>query len=255
MKKEEALNIICMIAEGLDPYINNDFFKNLPEMNPVTIRALCIAIKSLLSEKDRYKLASKYKRKTSGEYSDLTSGPLKSFLKEKEKKRILLALEESKYNEAEAAKLLGISVLQLNKRMKPFYLDANTIAQNFVNNGLELTLNQLLKKIEKQIIKEALSRSHYNIKKAADLLCISSKSLSSRLKKLNIDINREGSKTKYFDAFSGLQSLDAFLKDIEKETIIEALKSTKFNLNRASDLLGVSSQVLGTKIYALKIKT
>ena len=254
MKKEEALNVICMVAEGLDPYIENDSFKNLPEINPVTVRALCTAIASLLSEKDRKKLASKYKRRRSGEYSDLTSGPLKSFLEESEKREILLALEESNYNEADTAKILGMRLFELNKKIRPLCLDAGSIAQNFLNNSLELTLNQLLKKIESQIIIEALSRSHYNIKKAADLLCISSRSLSHRLKKHNIDINHEISKTNYFDIFSGLRSLDTFIKDIEREVIIETLKSTKFNLNRAADLIGISFQTLLSKIRALRIK-
>lgn len=252
MKKEEALTIICMITEGLDPYIGNDFFKNLPEMNPVTISALCIAVASLLSEKDKTKLASKYKSRRSGQYADITSGPLKTFLKEKEQKEILTALGKSNYNESNAAKLLGITLLELNKGKQPFYLDTNSIAKNFISNGLELTLDKLLKKIEAQIILEALSKSHYQIRKAANLLGISSKSLSSRLKKYNIDMEQE--KSKYFGAFSGFKSLDNFIKDLEKEVIIEALKSTKFKIHRAAGLLGISSQLLSAKIQRLKIK-
>ena len=36
MKNEEALKIVCMITEGLNPYKEKEISKNLPETNPIT---------------------------------------------------------------------------------------------------------------------------------------------------------------------------------------------------------------------------
>ena len=63
MDKKEALEIISMIADGLDPYCEINSSDNLPENNPVTIMAICTAIASLITQKDRDELASIYKTK------------------------------------------------------------------------------------------------------------------------------------------------------------------------------------------------
>jgi len=47
MEKEGALEIISMIADGIDPFGERNPLTNISENNPVTIRALCIAIPSL----------------------------------------------------------------------------------------------------------------------------------------------------------------------------------------------------------------
>ena len=53
MGKKEALEIICMIADGLNPYKEKGPDNNLPEQHPATIRAICTAIASLITDKNK----------------------------------------------------------------------------------------------------------------------------------------------------------------------------------------------------------
>ncbi len=58
MDKREAIKIIWMIVDGLNHYKEIFFSESIPENNPATIRALCTAIVSLLTKKDRNELGS-----------------------------------------------------------------------------------------------------------------------------------------------------------------------------------------------------
>ncbi len=117
MDKEEALEIISMIADGLDPYGEKEASKNLPEINPVTMRAVCSVLVSLLSEKEKEDLRTKYRTKNLKELIESAGGPLELYLKEKGKERIFSALYDAEYNLIRAAEILGISFRSLRYRI------------------------------------------------------------------------------------------------------------------------------------------
>ena len=118
MNKKEALEIITMIVDGLNPYNNILNIDDIPENNPATIRALCTAIVSLLNKCDRDKLASGYRQKNYSELSRSANGPLRVYFEKKDKEEILKALIEANYNEKKAAETLKIPIFELDKRIK-----------------------------------------------------------------------------------------------------------------------------------------
>ena len=254
MKNEEALKIVCMIIEGLNPYKEKEVSKIPPETNPITIRALCTAVGSLLSDNDREKLISKCKIRRSEDYKDSVNGPLKEFLVDKEYIEILKALEDASYNEDDAAEILGMTSLQFCKKISDFSLNASVIAKSYFNNRLELTLEQFLEKIESQVILEALNKAQFKINETAELLGLTYRVLRHRIEKYNLYSKYDAPKTNYFERFLNQQSLDIFLKKIEREIIIDGLKLTNFKIIRTAGVLGIRYRALGYRIKALKVK-
>ena len=132
MDKREALKIIGMIVDGLNPYKENFSSESIPENNPATIRALCTAIVSLLTKKDRNELASEYKQKDLAELIESLNGPLKWYFEVKEKEEILIALDEGKYNTKKAAEILRFTTFELDKKIKDYGLSPFVIAKKYI---------------------------------------------------------------------------------------------------------------------------
>jgi transcriptional regulator with PAS, ATPase and Fis domain len=272
MDKEESFKIISMIVDGLDPYGEKDPSKNLPEINPVTMRAVCTALVSLLPENEKEDLKSKYRTKNLKELMGSTGGPLELYLKEREKEAIFSALYAAEYNLNRAAEILGITYEELRER-----INFHNIGQNvklkmlavatetdfltlFIKKSLEkITLDQYLETLEKNAIKIALQKSNFSKTSAAEKLGITFRSFRYKIDKLSTDTNviystlDDSIKTDFFK-YSGNLSFISFLKAVEKKMINLALQKTNNNKNRAADLLSITFRSLRYRIDNLGIK-
>lgn len=266
MDKEDALEIISMIADGLDPYGEHDPSEDLPENNPITIRAICTALASLLSKYDKEELISKYKTRKLSDLTELVNGPLEIYLNKKEKDFIIKAFFNTNFKFNDAAELLGIRPEELENRIKVLDI-GNDITMRAILADAEtdyfkelehFTIDKILMKIERNAIITALNKYHYNQNKAADKLKISFRSLRYRIEKLRIDPKGIQDtldpwvETDYFKYSTDL-SLDEFLEKIEKKLILMALKDCKNNKNRTAEKLGISFRSLRYRIDNLGI--
>jgi len=270
MDKEEALEIISMIIDGLDPFDEDDPSKKLPEINPVTMRAVCTAIMSLLSGKDMKDLKSKYKTKKLAELIESASGPLELYLKEKEKDKILKALFDAKYNLQQAAQKLGITHEELIKKIDVHQMGEQilikvlwfSVEEDFFElfeQGGWISLDQYLEKLEINAIQKALEKANFNKTTAAEKLGITFRSIRYKLDKLGIETNVNGYnlddrvKTDFFLFFQS-KSLGEFIKSVEKKILELALQKTDNNITRAAELLAISFRSLRYRIDHLDIK-
>jgi len=273
MDKEEALEIISMIIDGLDPFDEDDPSKKLPEINPVTMRAVCTVIMSLLSGEDRKNLKSKYKTKKLAELIESASGPLELYLKGKEKDKILKALFDAKYNLQQAAQKLGITHEELIKKIDIHQM-GEQISVRFLwivveADFLELfeqgywykriSLDEYLEILERNAIQKALEKTNFNKTTTAEKLGITFRSFRYKLDKFRIEINLIGYnlddrvKTDYFIHFQS-KSLGEFIKSVEKKMLELALQKTDNNITSAAELLGISFRSLRYRIDHLDIK-
>ena len=271
MDKEEALEIISMIADGIDPFGEKDPLTNIPENNPVTIRALCIAITSLLSENDRMQLRSKYRTKKLAELSDSVCGPLEEYLNEKIKEKIFEAFHDLDTGLGETAETLGLNYERLTQKICELNTDIHlkNIFSNIETDYAEIfiikygtigiTLNDYIGIIEKNAVKEALLKTKFNKTLAAKELGVSMQSFKPILYEINFQKNvncklDDRVQTSYFK-YSGKKSLDEFLREVERRMIELALNDTGYNLNCAAEKLGLSIETLGDKLEQHGIKT
>ena len=254
MKKEEALKIIGMIADGLDPYGEKDPSKSLPETNPVTMRAFCTAIMPLLTIQDREELKSEYKAKSLFDLTDFVTGPLKDSLEKKEKWVIQDALDSTDFDEIEAAGKLGISVERLRTKLPKYSLDSLFLARKFFNEDrTRVTLDSFLEEIETQIIIEALNKARQRKTVAAELLGIDARSLRYRIERSRIDERTKHPTINYLDNYKA-DSLDSFLEEIEHAILRESLRRAGGRKDKAAKLLGTSFRSLRYKIEKFKIE-
>jgi transcriptional regulator with PAS, ATPase and Fis domain len=239
MDKQEALKIISMIADGLNPYLENNPTENPPELNPITVRALCCAVASLIKQQDKEELAAAYETKSIIELADSFEGPLRLYLKRKERALIVTALEKARFNEGIAATELGINKGTMWKKIIEYKLEGLLIIKEQLNSGTGFNLEQLLSKIETNIILEALSKTDHNKNAAADLLGMTFRSLRYRIERHKIPSDVDKPKTDYLHLYK-IESLEEFMNGIEKEAIIEALKRANGNKTEAAELLGIT---------------
>ena len=239
MDKQEALKIISMIADGLNPYNENNPTENPPELNPITIRALCCALASLIRQQDKEELSATYDSKSIIELADSVDGPLRSYLKQKERVLIVTALEKALFNDGIAAAELGISQGVLRGKILEHNLGGAILLKERLNSGNGFNLEQFLGDIEAKIIIEALNKTDNNKNAAADLLGMTFRSLRYRIERHKIPSDVDNPKTDYLSLYK-IESLDEFMKGIEKEAIFEALKQTNGNKSEAADVLGIS---------------
>lgn len=270
MDKEEALEIISMITDGLDPFDDDDPSKKLPEVNPVTMRAVCTAIMSLLSVKDREDLKSKYKTKKLAELIESTNGPLELYLKEKEKDKIFKALLDTKYNLQQAAQGLETTYEELKNRIA-FHLMGEqvllgglrvVIVDDFLElfeQGGRISLDDYLEILEKNAVKKALKKANYNLTIAAKKLGITFRSIRYKIDKLGIETGvkeyrlDDQVKTDFFKHFKN-KSFGEFIKEVEKKILEFALHQTNNNISRAGELLGISFRSMRYRIDSHGIK-
>jgi DNA-binding NtrC family response regulator len=273
MDKEVALKIISMIVDGLDPYGEEDPSKNLPEDNPVTMRAVCTAIISLLSIKDREDLKPKYGIKKYEELMKTVSGPLEGYLREKEKEKIVSVLYDVEYDLNKAAEILGITYEKLRERINFHQISKSIILKTlglavetdflelFIKRYWEktITLDQYLGILEKNAVKKALEKTNHNKLFAAEKLGITFRSFRYKIDKIKLNKNvaqyklDDRIKSDFFKYSENL-SFDDFFKALEKKMINLALQKTNNNKNRAADLLGITFRSLRYRIDNFGIK-
>jgi transcriptional regulator with PAS, ATPase and Fis domain len=240
MELKEALKIIGMISDGLNPYKDDDSVEQVPEINPITMRAVCTAIISLLRTKDKDKIALHYETKKPTEFTESVSGPLQVHLKNEEVNEIRKAMFHVNFDENEAAKELNISLSDLRAKVSEYGFSSLIYAHNYFEseNPNGVSLDSYIEKIESRLIVAALKAAGSNKINAAKLLGITFRSLRHRLEN-QIEFD---SPTSEFDYFKNLEtrSIDEFLDNIEMEIIRMALKRSENNKTQASDLLRIS---------------
>lgn len=254
MNKKEALEIISMIVDGLNPYEPTFTLEDIPEKNPATIRALCTAIASLIYKRDREELASCYRLRNNSELGGIVNGPLREYFIKKEKEEIIGALTNSNYNDEKTAETLGITIFELDKKIKIFNLDPFIIANKYLIKGRTLTLDQFLRKIKKEIIFEALNKRNFNITSVASLLGIPSRNIKSQINKFNSKDTSDPAITANYLERSQIKSLEMFINEIEKKIIIKAFQLKNSNFSKTASLLGITLASLIDRIEKLNIE-
>jgi DNA-binding NtrC family response regulator len=120
MNENDAFHIIQLIADGKDPYTYGQESSNSPENNPLTVRALCIALSVLISNKqipDSQEKKTRFDPLINGEMSldDVT----RSF----ERDAILAALEQAGRNKTRAAEILGITYRSFRYKLEQYGIE------------------------------------------------------------------------------------------------------------------------------------
>jgi transcriptional regulator with GAF, ATPase, and Fis domain len=117
MNQHDAFLIIQNIAAGRDPFSEGSVTTNRPENNPDTVKALCIALAALANSSPN-PLATEMKT----HFEETLSGKLSleeaSQLYEKE--TITKVLEQTRHNQAEAARRLGITYRALRYKIDQY---------------------------------------------------------------------------------------------------------------------------------------
>jgi len=244
MDKQEALEIICMISEGLNPYLNKDPVKNPPELNPATIRAICTAISHLLSSKDQDELKDLYHRRGISEIIDSVSGPLKEHLKKSEKNLIRQVLDEVDNDEEMTSKALNLTRFELKKKLIEYGLFDAIFAKHYLNDIIESNqpLDDKLADIETQIMAEALDKCDQDKMQAAKLLGITFRSFRYKIEK-----NKQRLDGKYDANLLELLETKSFkelLQLIEYECLVRTLEVNNGKNREAAEFLGITFRSL-----------
>jgi DNA-binding NtrC family response regulator len=255
MEKSEALKIISMISDGLNPYNEDPHNNILPEQNPITARALCNAIMSLLSQSEKEKLKSNYGSQRPTRYIDSISGPLNLYLKKKESKEIQDALYETNFNEYDAATLLGYEIDDFLSKIREYsFGHLGIVAKFFLTEKPKgISIDEYINSIEIQLILEALDKADHRKTDAAELLGISFRSFRHRIEKFELDNKQEPIDSNYLERIER-DSLDQFLKSVEREIIIHALKMTDGNKTECAAMLGITFRSFRHRIGLLDIE-
>lgn len=268
MNKEKALEIITMIADGYNPYGDENSTQNLPELHPITIRALCVAIVSLLSNSDKSALMKNYQTQKQLELAEIVDGPLKQYLLDQEKELILSALAKSNFDIAQAADEMSLKTADLKQHIELLGLRKEIglrvvwkIIENDYHNVLKKKgLDYYLAQLEKNAVKTALDKTNYKNKHAADILGTTFRSLRYRIDKL---FNGHGPEKFIlnneiildFFKYPDKSSLDEFMRIVEKIFFELALEEASFVKNKAADLLGITSRSFRYKIEKIGIES
>ena len=122
----DAVRAVTLTAAGRNPFSSEPFEKLRPEHRDSVLQALCIVSSSLAAQ-----FAHNDKQSSSSlEDPDIsgipTRRPLPEFLEKVERQVILEALEEAKYNQTAAARLLGLSFRALRYRLEKLGIDAGS---------------------------------------------------------------------------------------------------------------------------------
>lgn len=110
----ESLKLVNTIAVGFDPYTVDLGSRHKPENNPDTVRALCV-VAAFLAEQiglRKYSPIAPVISETRGALS------LDDYLREIERREILLALDVAKNNKTGAARILGITFRALRYKLE-----------------------------------------------------------------------------------------------------------------------------------------
>jgi len=264
MDKKEALKIIRMIAEGEDPYEEEGRPEYLPEHNPKTLKALCIAIASMFSVDDE----------KNGAFSsqplmldDFLRGLAEEFINKLGKNAIIGALNRTDYKKDETAKILGITYAELLNKIEEFDIAKEiesrdlllVVKEDYRDQLKQISLDEYLEKIEKNAILKALKNTNGLKQSAAKLLGTSFRTFRYRIDKLGIDESRPSSisttvRPDYFKHSLEGMSFDEFLNTIEKKVIEIALEENQYQKMITAEKLGISFRTLRYRINKLGIE-
>jgi len=240
MEKEEALEIICMVADGLNPYDRNASLGDVPEIHPVTMKAVCTAIKSLLTQKDQKDIRKNYHSRNLAEMITFLDGDLKQKLMDAEKEFIINVLDEVDYDENKALESLGYSQEQFLNKVKEYGLKNTIYVNTYFTDVIEdySALEDKLENLECQLLSDALTKSQNNKQLAAEYLNISYRSFRYRLNKHKCKIVPDG-ENKYLHLLRDTP-IDEILGIVEFESIKRALSLSESNISQAAKRLGIS---------------
>jgi len=268
MDKVKALEIISMIVDGCDPYGEKDPVQNLPEFNPITIRALCIAIESLLSRTDKASLMKDYRSYKHMELFEIVEGPLKKYLLNQEKDSILRVLYKSNFDVAQAANEINLKPIDFEQRIEMLGIRHEIglqiiwkiITDDYNNVIKKKGLDYYLELLEANTVKKVLDKTNFDRNQAADILGITLRSLRYRIQKLFGDNEPEkyisnDDITLDFFKYSDKMSLDEFIQIVEKKIFELALEDTNFVKDKAAYLLGITLRSFRYKIEKIGIES
>jgi DNA-binding NtrC family response regulator len=235
MDKEEALNIIKMIANGEDPYKDEKPAKYLPEHNPKTLKALCKMISYIFPTEiegndtiNRQPLI----------LSNFINKPIEQFFKNLEKDAIVNALTRCLLKENNAAEMLGISYHDLQDKINEHKIDISAV--------------------EKESIFQALAEAEWDKNKASELLRITFDKLEQKIdqhgigKEIFIKALLMAVEQDYYKLLNNID-LVQLLEKIEKNAIIKSLEKSRDNKNEAAKRLKISFRSLRYRIAKLQI--
>jgi DNA-binding NtrC family response regulator len=116
----EAIRLIQAIGNGRDPFTQDSISQHLPEHHPRTVKALCVAV-TYLAEQIGITRQSAIAPVLS---DDRGAMPLEDYLREIEKREILMAIDRAKNNKTEAARRLGITFRALRYKLEQMGIDS-----------------------------------------------------------------------------------------------------------------------------------
>lgn len=254
MDKEEVLEIITMIADGIDPFGVKVPSKDPPEDNPVNMREVCKAIVSMLDSQARKEIASRCKTKNLFEITDSVNGTLSDYLREKEKWAIWAVLHDTDFDEQKAADILNIDLSKLGDKINQYGLGSLIFTKRFFTdrNKLGVNLDTFLERLEADIVREVLFKANFHKKNAANLLGITYRSLRYKVEIHGIENNPGEASANYMEHYQ-IESLNDFMKGLERGIIIEALQMTNAKKKLAAELLGITFRSLRHRIDQYRI--
>ena len=143
-----------------------------------------------------------------------------------------------------AAGELDVPVAALKEEIGKLGIYAIPIANEYLAllQISDLCIDRYLESMEAKLVREALQISKSR-KQAATFLGISSRSLKYRMEKLGLKGRPHGRQIEYLE-FIRYSSLDRFLKDIENQIILKALKIAGGNQTKTAAFLGISYRSL-----------
>ena len=238
MQRDEAIRIIRLLAEGADPY-GEDNPTNLPEIDPITIRAICIVLMQLATLQNKEKLILENNQKKPIRHTKVLSKNINYTIDNSYSLRIRETLAKTNFNERLTAKELNLDVsIVKNEIFRSSIFSLVHAKKFFEQNPGTNNIDQYLETIESRTILESLKCSNSR-KSAAAILGITMRSLKYRINKFNLKNKLYPKKNKYI-GYLNYRSLDTFLRRIEIEIILSALEIFGNNRLKTAKFLGIT---------------
>ena len=238
MRSCEAFRIISLLAEGTEPYGDGET-NNLPEIDPITIRAICIVLMQLVTQQNKEILRMENEQKKTIQNTKILSETMNYSIDNSESLRIKDTLAKTNFNEKLTAKELKLDISMVkNEIFRSSIFSLVHAKKYFEQNSKANNIDQYLMALESRSILEALKCSNSR-KSAAAILGITNRSLKYRINKLNLKNKLYPKKNKCL-GYLKYRSLDTFLKRIEKEIIFNALEIFGNNQFKTAKFLGIT---------------
>lgn len=238
MDRDEAFRIIRMLAEGTEPH-GEGYINNLPQICPISIRAICIVLMQLVTYEKKNILRLKNGHKNPFQHTKVLSETINYCIDNSESLKIRNTLAKTNFDEKLTAKELKLDVSIVKNEIHRSNMFSVFYAKKFFEQNPGATnIDKYLETLESRTILESLKSSNSRISAAA-ILGITSRSLKYRINKLNLKNKFYPKKNKLL-GYLKYRSLDIFLNRIEKEIIFNALKIFDNNQLKTAKFLGIS---------------